>query len=142
VIGKVWNEAGPGLFTHLEVETPYDYNDNGSVSWGWHVAPYVMVEQADGSLMSMVIDPSLFSGPVSVDAWTAIQHDPTARTSLRKVDEPLYPGGSSYLPYDPTPREGADAHARATMDQYLVYQAQILKREHDKLNVSPATAGP
>jgi hypothetical protein len=30
-IGKVWNEAGPGLTTHLRVDTPYDLFDTGSV---------------------------------------------------------------------------------------------------------------
>jgi hypothetical protein len=73
-----------------------------------------LVEQADGSLMPMVIDPSLFSGPVSVDAWRTIQLDPTSRITF----------------------------ARSTMDKYLKYQEIILNRERNKLNVSPATAGP
>lgn len=43
------------------------------ISWDWHVAPLVYESDATGKLTQMVIDPSLFSEPVTVDQWKAIQ---------------------------------------------------------------------
>lgn len=48
-------------------------NPNCHVNWGWHVAPTVTVNGA-----ITVIDPSLFPGPVSRDAWKGVQGDPAA----------------------------------------------------------------
>jgi len=39
------------------------------VIWGYHVAPIAGVKQADGTIVNMVFDPSLFDKPVPVDAW-------------------------------------------------------------------------
>ena len=45
------------------------------VNWGWHVAPTLMVTQPSGPDIKMVIDPSLCDGPVTLDAWKALQGD-------------------------------------------------------------------
>lgn len=48
------------------------------VTWGWHVAPTLMVQQESGPDVRMVIDPSLCVEPVTVDAWKSLQGDPGA----------------------------------------------------------------
>ena len=53
-------------------------NPNCQVQWGWHVAPTLCVRQGFCCVETMVIDPSLFPGPVSEDAWKAVQNDPSA----------------------------------------------------------------
>jgi hypothetical protein len=47
------------------------------VTWGWHVAPTLMVTLATGD-EKRVIDPSLTSAPESKDAWKGRQGDPSA----------------------------------------------------------------
>lgn len=41
------------------------------IAWSFHVAPVVYVEDENGKVERMVIDPSLNNGPVSVDVWSA-----------------------------------------------------------------------
>jgi len=43
------------------------------VNWWYHVAPLVTVKVAGGGYEKYVIDPSMFSEPVSIDTWTAAQ---------------------------------------------------------------------
>ena len=68
-----------------------------SVGWGWHVAPTVCVR---GwwffNTQDMVIDPSLFTTPVSKAQWKAIQNDPSA--TLTDTDASDYWFGAT----DPT----------------------------------------
>jgi len=47
------------------------------VLWGWHVAPTLQVKD-NGAIETQVIDPSLFTGPVTEAAWFGAQGDPTA----------------------------------------------------------------
>jgi hypothetical protein len=66
----------------------------------------------------LVLDPLLFDYPVPVGEWQSALHDtPTLiRTAL---GEPpiLARGGTGYWP-GPDPLEGADVHARETLDEY------------------------
>lgn len=60
------------VFGNLSVKTPNAAR--GKVSWWYHVAPYVRVRQADGTVVEKVVDPSLFSdGARSVAEWTGTQ---------------------------------------------------------------------
>lgn len=54
-------------------------NPNCSVSWGWHVAPILCV-RGPGFFQAqeMVIDPSLFTTPVTEATWKGVQGDPNA----------------------------------------------------------------
>jgi hypothetical protein len=52
------------------------------LSWGYHVAVAVRVGGTE-----LVLDPTLFSHPVSVQAWLAAQHDP-GKVSLITRDAP------------------------------------------------------
>ncbi|MCX7113398.1 MAG: protein-glutamine glutaminase family protein [Proteobacteria bacterium] len=98
------------------VNTPN--HPDGKVEWyGYHVAPTVPVQKADGSVQDMVIDPSMFDHPVTVDEWRDAQHD-HPRVEKTRIGEPP-PGakGSGYWP-GRDPLEGIDENARETMEEY------------------------
>ena len=86
---KVWIKG------HLHVNTKN--NPNCYVEWGWHVAPTLCV-RSPGFLQSqtMVIDPSLFTTPVSDATWKGVQGDPGA--TLTDTDASDYYWGAT----DPT----------------------------------------
>jgi hypothetical protein len=49
------------------------------VRWGWHVAPTICVHGPKFfQVQDMVIDPSLFTTPVSKATWKSVQGDPSA----------------------------------------------------------------
>jgi hypothetical protein len=93
------------------------------VHWGYHVAPTVVVQEASGQAVELVLDPALFSGPVTVEEWRDIQHD-SPRVLHTALGEPPLParGGSGYWP-GPDPVEGPDVHAREKMEEYLALQS-------------------
>jgi len=53
-------------------------NPNCFVNWGWHVAPTICVRKGWFRCSDQVIDPSLFTGPVSKATWKGVQGDPNA----------------------------------------------------------------
>jgi len=77
---------------------------NCSVGWGWHVAPTLMVTQAGGPDVKMVIDPSLSPVPLTPADWKAL---------MRNARANLYPEqweGYAYL------ASGTATQARADSD--------------------------
>jgi hypothetical protein len=106
--GKVWS------FGALTVDTPH-----GNVTWAWHVAPSVPVATEDGGVEAMVIDPSLFDAPVTVETWKAVQGDPDAKIIRTRLGEPPIPsrGGTGYWPA-PDPPMGTEVHAARTNKRY------------------------
>lgn len=68
---KVWIKGN--LYVNTK-NNPYCH-----VQWGWHVAPTLCV-RGPGifQAQTMVIDPSLFTTPVSKATWKSVQGDPTA----------------------------------------------------------------
>jgi uncharacterized Zn-binding protein involved in type VI secretion len=89
--GKVWNYQNPGPpgGPALRVKTPN--SSTGGVAWGYHVAPIVNVQGSDGAVRPMVIDPSMFDHPVSVDEWKAAQNAPNSVTQYTD-SAPYYRG--------------------------------------------------
>lgn len=94
---KVW------IAGNLHVSTRN--NPNCSVYWGWHVAPTLCV-RGPGFFQSqsMVIDPSLFTTPVSKATWKGVQGDPGA--TLTDSD------ASQYWPYGGTDPTYSDTNLR------------------------------
>jgi len=91
---KVWNYGNTyPSGASLRATTPN--HPSGQVNWRYHVAPVVQVRGNDGVTRDMVMDPSLFDRPVTVDEWAARQQDPAAR---REITDPKYyfrgPGNS------------------------------------------------
>jgi hypothetical protein len=54
-------------------------NPNCQVFWGWHVAPSLCVRRGFWRVGEEVIDPSLFTGPVSKATWKGVQGDSNAQ---------------------------------------------------------------
>lgn len=71
--GKVWNYSHDYPIDSLRVTT--SNNPKGYVTWKYHVAPVVDVQGDDGATRVMVLDPSTFDHPVTVDEWVKNQGD-------------------------------------------------------------------
>jgi Glutaminase len=67
---KVWIQGS------LHVSTKN--NPTCNVYWGWHVAPWLCVRGLFPQRQATVIDPSLFTTPVSKATWKGVQGDPNA----------------------------------------------------------------
>jgi len=81
---------------------------NCAISWGWHVAPTLLVSTPKGS-QRMVLDPSLFpSGPVTPENWKKVQSDPNATLT--------YTPRTKYNHWDNT--VATEAIANSDMDYY------------------------
>jgi hypothetical protein len=120
--GKVWAFANGA---RLHARTPHDLR--GFIEWGWHVAPTLPVRTADGGVRDLVIDPSLFTRPVTVERWRdSMRKSPTSPlpfTCQTSVGEPpLRPNGSrppgtGYWNYG-DPAGDLDLHAQGVMRRY------------------------
>ncbi len=117
---KVWAFAASAADL-LWTETPR--HPSGRVQWGYHVAPVVMVPGADSTPREMVLDPLLFDRPVPPEEWRTALHDTPTLVRTAPGEPPLPArGGSGYWP-GPDPREGPDAHARETLEDYRLGSA-------------------
>jgi len=112
---KVW------IYGSLHVNTKN--NPNCQVFWGWHVAPTVCVKGSYwlGWLFrkEKVIDPSLFTGPVSKSTWKSVQGDPNAQ--LVGTDGSIY--YHSYGGYNET-----DPTYSKTAQVLATYRLQLKNR--------------
>jgi hypothetical protein len=112
--GKAWTFAS-SRSDPLWVNTPNV--PEGHVAWGYHVAPTVPVRGADGIVRNMVVDPSMFDHPVTVDEWRGAQHDTPRVVQTAPGEAPTSNGGSGYWP-GPDPPEGPDTNAKETMEDF------------------------
>jgi len=101
---KVWIERDSLGYLHVDTKN----NPSCFVEWYWHVAPTVCVRRFWWSFFSpieMVIDPSMFTMPVSKTTWKAAQNDPGATLTptswttflLGGVTDPTFSQTSSVL---------------------------------------------
>lgn len=76
------------------LQTPTRNNPNCIVYWGWHVAPTLCVRRWRWFWwfwpQKMVIDPSLFTTPVSVATWKSVQGDPSATLTYTPASDFLW----------------------------------------------------
>jgi hypothetical protein len=86
---KVWIDG------NLHADTKN--NPQCFVDWGWHVAPTICVRHRPFRAEYMVIDPSLFTTPVTEATWKSVQGDPSA--TLTNTDATVYLRG--FIPTDP-----------------------------------------
>ncbi len=63
---RVWLERD-NVPEMLEFESP----DNRKIKWSFHVAPLLEVKAENGQMRNMVLDPSMFNGPVSLGEWVS-----------------------------------------------------------------------
>lgn len=82
--GKVWIRSGPGASLVAATRN----HPNCQVVWGWHVAPTLCVRGPSLlKMQKMVMDPSLFTTPVTPDQWKGVQGDPTATLTYSGADQ-------------------------------------------------------
>jgi hypothetical protein len=83
---KVWNYghgwASPNKSATLRVVT--NKVPEGFVTWCYHVAPIIAVRVSAGTIRQMVMDPAVFTRPVTIAEWVAIQED-TSSLQRRKI---------------------------------------------------------
>lgn len=95
---KLWSEGN--LAARKPDGTPVTFPDkNGdprAVTWHYHVAPVVDVEQPGGGVEKRVLDPSLSDKPLTVDEWKALCGVKPGET----IDETT-PANEHY-PFDPS----------------------------------------
>jgi hypothetical protein len=109
---KVWIDAS----TTLHVNTRN--NPNCSVYWGWHVAPTLCVRGPRFfQTQRVVIDPSLFTAPVSEATWKSVQGDPNA--TLTDTDWTRFWHGG-----------GTDPGYTSTNYYLAVYRLELLNRSN------------
>jgi len=79
---KVWIQGS--------LHTPTRNHPNCFVNWGWHVAPTLCVRKSWWWLWfseTQVIDPALFTTPVSQATWKGAQGDPSATLTPTSADQ-------------------------------------------------------
>ena len=116
--------SGTAPDTHLTVDTDYSYpgqsSADGTVDWGWHIAPTVDVKNADGSITTMVIDPSLASRPLPLADWQALMND---TDSLVETDSYLLYGqnqlGEKLYISEDFPLDLANSTSESILEEYM-----------------------
>lgn len=63
-------DGGSGL--HVPSRRANDMPGDPTVTWWYHVAPIIQVQQTDGSTARMVMDPSTANEPITIQAWTGL----------------------------------------------------------------------
>lgn len=88
---KVWIDHSTGYSLHVSTRN----SPQCFVEWGWHVAPTLCV-RGPWFLMTrrMVIDPSLFTTPVTEGVWKGVQGDPGAVLTHTGADQFWHVGGT------------------------------------------------
>ena len=114
------------------------YVEDTDITWNYHVAPLLYVEDEKGKIQKMVIDPSIFDRPVTLEEWDNKIAKKTKKGSVKTAFP--FPQNASFYersalaisnsdPY--TPAENIDdteetkmQHAKETMIQYLSVDGQ------------------
>ena len=139
-VSRVPNPSGIGARGGLRVQTPFagdvPAGEAPAVEWWYHTAPILRVRDPQRGVVQMVIDPSIASGPVTIEQWTGLmRNEPFARMSLEDVQSLVkergdYPTGRNivftapreqYLPPSryPEPEEAEErTQARRTLTGY------------------------
>ena len=98
------------------------------IAWNFHVAPIVYVEDDQGNVQRMVIDPSLTDEPVTVEQWSDIMK----KGVVGKTLETQFP-----FPYNSANFEHTSI-AYSNSDPYLPMD-QLGMSEEDKMDLSKDT---
>ena len=115
---KVWIDHSTGIWLQANTKNhPQCY-----VVWGWHVAPTVCVRGPRlFRTTRLVVDPSLFTGPVPEATWKGVQGDPGATLTATDWTQFWHGGGT---------------------DPGYVYTNQILAQYRLALQARAVQAGP
>ncbi|HKR11881.1 MAG TPA: protein-glutamine glutaminase family protein [Pyrinomonadaceae bacterium] len=97
---KVWN-YGQGFPDNSTLQASTPNHPNGKVSWRYHVAPVVSVNE-NGTCTDMVMDPSLFDRPVTVAEWKQKQQDQNSTIEITSATPYFRTPKDAYMEDDPT----------------------------------------
>jgi hypothetical protein len=127
---KLWSQGNfaPRKADGKPVVFPGADGQDAAVTWNYHVAPLVKVDQPGGGVEQRVLDPSLSDRPLSVDEWKALC-GPASGT----VDKVTPPNGD--LPFDPL-TDGKDYPVKEAKDklQNHIASRDISLEQAEKLN--------
>jgi Glutaminase len=112
---KVWIDHSSGSMLHVSTRN----NPSCYVEWFWHVAPTLCVRGPTFfHTRPMVIDPALFTSPVTEATWKGVQGDPNATLTHTGADQFGHGGGT-----DPT-----YSASNAILAQYrLILQSRAIQ---------------
>lgn len=102
-VGKIWNFA-PARYTFIsnelfEISDPYGVS--GNVTWGYHVAPYLLSYSKTGDLETLVIDQSFSPDSfLTLDTWLQRMNCPRAIQLYTDIDSYLFNSIFGYVEYD------------------------------------------
>lgn len=92
------NFESKGIYTekawikgNLEYQAP-----DAKISWNYHVAPVVLVKQADGKVGRYVIDPSVNDKPVLAEEWA----NKLAKKKSSKIEQTAFPFPSNSVGFE------------------------------------------
>lgn len=71
------------------------YVADSNTEWNYHVAPLVYVKNKDGSISKMIIDPSIFDKPVTLEEWDNKITKKTLKGSVRTAFP--FPQNAAYV---------------------------------------------
>lgn len=117
---KIW------AFESLErLTVPFTSSLSGEIfpmSWYYHTAPVLSVTMPDKTTQDMVMDPSLFDGPATIEEWTGIMGATPEKVQL--LDRGATPKGclGNYNPGMPSNIAMADRDAKETMERNVPMQ--------------------
>lgn len=115
--GKAWafrSPDGPLVVNALS---------GNEIIWRYHVAPNLPVQMPDGRIERMVIDPSLFDGPVTKNRWGEVMGAKPSQLFETPLNVAPAGWGGDYNPAQiTTPATTTDAHGY--MKQFMPLQEQ------------------
>lgn len=118
---KVWIDYAAPTLLHAATRNHWQC----FVEWTWHVAPTLCVRSYWCGMETYVIDPSLFTGPVTVATWQAAQGGPN--TTLTHTSASVY--WRNAIPTDPAYTD--------TNFRLMFYRTALKNRS--TLEINPAT---
>lgn len=107
--------ASRKIWIHGSLRTPTRNSPACEVRWGWHVAPTLCVRRWLLFARRLVIDPSLFDGPVTRAIWKSVQGHPDATLTDTHGSVYLFPATT-------------DSGYSGTLHYLAHYRAQLLNR--------------
>jgi hypothetical protein len=102
-----------------------DTGEREPVKWVYHVAPMIKVQQEDGSVVDMVMDPSLAKTPLTKAQWEALMGSPSGAYS-RVTDSKSY----FYNPLEGTSLEDPDGtETQRQLEEHRASRDEALQAE-------------
>lgn len=80
IAGKLW------LFDRRMFAFTKNYDNSCRIGWEFHVVPYVRTSTKPGTLGIRILDPSLFTGPVSFKGFIKALHSSSKKTMFSRAE--------------------------------------------------------